>query len=103
MPLDIVVVMDPIASVNTKKDSTFAMLLEGQRRSHRMHFAGPGALGVIDGRAAVRAAPIQVRDRSERWFELGKAHWRSFAEFDVALMRRDPPVDPDYIHDTQIL
>jgi glutathione synthase len=79
------------------------MLLEGQRRGHRMHFAGSGDLAVADGRAQVRAAPLQVRDDPYDWFTLSSAAWRPLAEFDVALMRRDPPVDPDYMHDTQIL
>ena len=55
--------MDPIGSIVPKKDSTFAMLLEGQRRGHRMHYAGPGSLAVVDGRATVRSAPVAVRDQ----------------------------------------
>jgi glutathione synthase len=101
--LDIVVVMDPIASINSKKDSTFAMLLEGQRRGHRMHYAGPGDLAVIGARGAVRAAPASERDDPRDWYTLGERAWRPLAEFDVALMRKDPPVDPEYVHDTQIL
>jgi glutathione synthase len=103
MPLDIVVVMDPIASIVPKKDTTFAMLLEGQRRGHRMHYAGPGDLAVLDGRATVRCAPVTVRDQPRDWFGLGVPEWRPLAGFDAALMRKDPPVDPEYVHDTQIL
>jgi glutathione synthase len=103
MPLDIVVVMDPIGSIVPKKDSTFAMLLEGQRRGHRLHYAGPGGLAVAGGRASVRSAPVAVRDQPADWASLGEASWAPLAQFDVALMRKDPPVDPEYIHDTQIL
>ena len=60
MSLDIVVVMDPIASINPKKDSTFAMLLEAQRRGHRLHYAGPGDLAFRAGRAAVHSALVTV-------------------------------------------
>ncbi len=103
MPLDIVVVMDPIASINSKKDSTFAMLLEGQRRGHRMHYAGPGDLGIVAGRATARAAPVTLRDDPYDWYTLGESAWAPLAQFDVALMRKDPPVDQEFIHDTQIL
>jgi glutathione synthase len=103
MPLDIVVVMDPIASIHPKKDTTLALLLEGQRRGHRMHYAGPGDLGVIGGRAAVRAAPVTVRDALHDFYDLGQAAWAPLAQFDAVLMRKDPPVDPEYVHDTQIL
>ena len=52
VPLDVVVVMDPIASIKIAKDSTFAMLLEAQRRGHRLHYAKPGGLSVSGMRAA---------------------------------------------------
>lgn len=103
MPLDIVVVMDPLASINPSKDSTFAMLLEAQRRGHRLHYAGPGDLAVRAGRAAVRHAEVAVRDEARDWFSLGTPAWTPLAQFGVALMRKDPPVDPEYVHDTQIL
>jgi len=103
MPLDIAVVMDPIGSISTKKDSTFAMLLEGQARGHRMHYALPGSLGVSDGLAIARLAPISVRDQAQDWFTLGTALLRPLADMRAVLMRRDPPVDSEYIHDTQVL
>lgn len=103
MALDIVVVMDPIASIDTKKDSTFAMLLEARRRGHRLWYAGPGDLGIVGMKASARMARLEVRDDPYDWYTLGPATWRGLAEIDVALMRKDPPVDPEYIHDTQIL
>jgi glutathione synthase len=103
MPLDLVVVMDPIASINPKKDSTFAMLLEAQRRGHRLHYAGPGDLAFRAGHAAVHSALVTVRDAPKDWYTLGDAKWAPLAQFDAALMRKDPPVDPEYVHDTQLL
>lgn len=103
MPLDIVVVMDPIAAIKPKKDSTFAMLLEGQRRGHRMHYAGPGDLAILGGRATVRATAVTLHDGPTGWYTLGESQWAPLAQFDAALMRKDPPVDPEYLHDTQIL
>ncbi len=103
MPLDIVVVMDPIESIAIAKDSTFAMLLEAQRRSHNLWYVLPGGLGVRDGNAVATMAPLTVRDDSDGWFELGPASHSQLGKGHVLLMRRDPPVDNDYIHDTQIL
>ena len=51
-PLDVLVVMDPIEAIKTSKDSSFAMLLEAQRRGHRLHYVRPGGLALADGRAA---------------------------------------------------
>ena len=103
MPLDVVVVMDPIGSIKVAKDSTFAMLLEAQRRGHRLHYVVPGGLSMDGGRARALAAPLSVRDDAGDWYELGTPSHRDFVAGDVVLMRTDPPVDADYIHDTQIL
>lgn len=103
MPLDVVVVMDAIGSITIAKDSTFAMLLEAQRRGHRLHYVVPGGLSMDGGRPQALVAPLRVRDDASGWHELGAASHRAFAPDDVVLMRTDPPVDADYLHDTQIL
>ncbi|NZA26746.1 glutathione synthase [Luteimonas sp. SJ-92] len=103
MPLDVVVVMDPIGSIKVAKDSTFAMLLAAQRRGHRLHYVPPGGLSVTAGVAKARVAALTVRDDPAGWFELGQASQRTLGSGDVVLMRRDPPVDAEYVYDTQIL
>jgi glutathione synthase len=103
MPLEIVVVMDPIASIRIAKDSTFAMLLEAQRRGHRLLYVPPGALSVRDGQAWALTAPLAVRDDPAGWFTLGAPEPRALGAGQVVLMRADPPVDANYLHDTQIL
>jgi len=103
MPLDVIVVMDPIESIKIAKDSTFAMLLEAQRRGHRLHYVRPGGLLVTGGLAQALAAPLTVREQAREWFTLGAFGARAFVAGDVVLMRKDPPVDADFIHDTQIL
>ncbi|MCR6497257.1 glutathione synthase [Thermomonas sp. S9] len=102
-PLDVVVVMDPIAAIKIAKDSTFAMLLEAQRRGHRLHYVRPGGLAVRDGRAVATAAPLQVRDAAGEHFRLDEWAELDFGPGQVVLMRSDPPVDADYLHDTQLL
>jgi glutathione synthase len=103
MPLHVAVVMDPIGSIRIAKDTTFAMLLEAGRRGHRLHYVLPGGLAVADGRAIARMAPLQVRDDPAGWFTLGEAADAPLAGMDVVLMRRDPPVDAEYLHDSLIL
>ncbi len=103
MPLDVIVVMDPIGSIKIAKDSTFAMLLEAQRRGHRLHYVVPGGLSMLGGRAQLRVAPLRVRDDPAGWHELGQPSQRTPGPGDLVLMRKDPPVDADYLHDTQVL
>ena len=103
MPLDVVVVMDPIASIKIAKDSTFAMLLEAQRRGHRLHYAKPGGLSVSGMRAVADCMTLRVTDDPKHWFDLGSSSQLELGAGQVVLMRTDPPVDANYIHDTQIL
>ena len=102
-PLDVVVVMDPIGSIRIAKDTTFAMLLEAQRRGHRLHYVRPGGLSIRDGRAVAAAAPLAVREDPAGWFELGRWTELEFGPGQVVLMRKDPPVDAEFIYDTQVL
>ena len=103
MPMNVVVVMDPIGTIKIAKDSTFAMLLEAQKRGHALLYVLPGGLGMVDGVAHARMAPLRVRDDPAGWYELGPVSHRALDAGDVVLMRKDPPVDADYIHDTQVL
>ena len=103
MPLNVVVVMDPIARIKIAKDTTFAMLLEAQRRGHTLHYVAPGGLTLRDGRAQARTAPLQVRDDPADWYTLGEYQTTVFGPGQVVLMRKDPPVDAEFIYDTQVL
>ncbi|MEO6366313.1 MAG: glutathione synthase [Luteimonas sp.] len=103
MPLDIVVVMDPIEAINIAKDSTFAMLLEAQRRGHRLHYVAPGGLFASGGTAMATASALSVRDVAGQWFDLGQPSQMQLGSGHVVLMRKDPPVDANYLHDTHLL
>jgi glutathione synthase len=103
MPLDVIVVMDPIASIKIAKDTTFAMLLEAQRRGHRLHYVRPGGLALREGVAVAQLAPLTVKDDKAGWFSLGEFAERAFGPGQVVLMRKDPPVDAEFVYDTQVL
>lgn len=100
---DVVVVMDPIASIKIAKDSTFAMLLEAQQRQYRLFYVTPGGLAMSGGAAVAEVAPLTVRDDPAGWFEIGPKSQRALGPADLVLMRKDPPVDADFLHDTHIL
>jgi len=97
------VVMDPISGIKSYKDSTFAMLLEAQRRGHELLYMEPGDLSMADGMALGHMRQLMVRDSREDWFSLGESSNRELAELDLLLMRKDPPFDMDYVYTTYIL
>ena len=103
MPLDVVVVMDPIGSIKIAKDTTFAMLLEAQRRGHRLQYVIPGRLSLRDGVAQAQVAALTVKDDKAGWFTLGDTRTLTFGPGQVVLMRKDPPVDDQYLYDTHVL
>ena len=99
----LVVVMDPIAAIRPAKDSTLAILVAAQARGWQLFYAEQKDLWLRDGVAWGRLAPLQVFDDLERWFVLGAAQSAKLGEFDVILMRKDPPFDTEYIYTTYIL
>ncbi len=101
--LDVIVVMDPIAQIKIAKDTTFAMLLEAQRRRHRLHYVRPGGLALEGGTAVADTAPLQVRDDPAGWFTLGSYTRTAFGAGQIVLMRKDPPFDGEFLYDTQVL
>lgn len=103
MTLALGVVMDPIAGIKIHKDSTFAMLLEGQRRGWPLWYMEQVGLGLRDGRCIARMHPLEVRDDPAGWFSLGEAKIQPLDALDVVLMRKDPPFDMEYVYTTYLL
>ena len=99
----LVVVMDPIESINPVKDSTLAILLAAQARGWELHYAELGDLWLRDGVAWGRLAPLEVRDDTHSWFVRGARVPARLGDYDVILMRKDPPFDMEYIYSTYIL
>lgn len=97
------VVMDPIGEIKTYKDSTFAMLLEAQRRGHMLYYMEPRDIFAEDGRVFARMQQLEVRDNTTDWFSLASVGSKPLDELDIVLMRRDPPFDMDYIYTTYML
>jgi glutathione synthase len=103
MSLTVAVLMDPIESIHIEKDSTFAMLLEAQRRGHKLLYLTQAGLAVRDATPWAHAAPLKVRDDPAGWFTLGDASWIDLRKADVILARKDPPVDEQFVYDTMVL
>ncbi len=97
------VVMDPISGIKSHKDSTFAMLLEAQRRGHELLYMETSDLSIKDGVAMGHMRNLKVRDNSNDWFDLGDSVYRELAVLDILLMRKDPPFNMDYVYTTYIL
>ena len=96
-------VMDAIESVDIAADTTFALMLEAQRRGHELLYLQLRDLGVRGGQAVARAAPISLRREPGRHFSLGEPRQLALDEADFVFQRKDPPVNAEYAAATQIL
>jgi len=103
MRLNVAVQMDPIERINIRGDSTFALLLEAQRRAHALSYYTPDRLALRDGRVSADVRPLAVRDAAGDHFTLGESLLTDLATFDVILLRQDPPFDLAYISTTHML
>src|SRR6201993_2111938 len=103
MRLNVAVQMDPIERINIRGDSTFALLLEAQRRAHPLSYYTPDRLALADGKVSAAVRPLTVRDTPGDHFTLGEPRVTDLSTFDVVLLRQDPPFDLAYISTTHML
>src|SRR6516225_9073323 len=103
MHLNVAVQMDPIERINIRGDSTFALLLEAQRRAYSLSYYTPDRLILADGKVSASVRPLVVRDVAGDHFTLGEARLADLSSFDVVLLRQDPPFDLAYISTTHML
>ena len=103
MTVRLAVVMDPIGSINFKKDTTLAMLLAAQKRGWELWYMEQGDLYLEQGKAMASMRPVEVRYDPADWYTLGDSVRRELASVDVVLMRKDPPFDNEFLYSTHIL
>ena len=101
--LSFAIQMDPVASINIASDSTFALGLEAQSRGHDLWYYTPDKLSFDEGEITARGQSLQLYDKHDTFFKTSAIETRSLDEFDVILMRQDPPFDMAYITATHIL
>ena len=97
------VVMDPIETINFKKDSTLAMMIEAQQKGHEIFYMTPDALFIDSGTAFAISSKVEVRNDAANWFSLEEASRVKLSDLDAILMRQDPPFNSDYIYNTYVL
>lgn len=97
------VIMDPIATINPKKDTTLALLLAAQERAWDLWYMEQSDLALDGSTPIARQRPLRVHDDLKHWFELDTPAERPLAELDCILMRKDPPFDSEYIYSTYLL
>ncbi|MAO68254.1 MULTISPECIES: glutathione synthase [Idiomarina] len=96
-------VMDPIAAVKTEKDTSFRLLLEAQARGYQCFYLEMGDLVIDNGQPMAFAREVRVQDQKSDFYSLSDSQYRPLEDFDVIMMRKDPPFDSEFLYATQIL
>lgn len=101
--IDIGIVMDPVATLAKKKDSTLAMILAARRRGWRVRYILQGDVHLADQRVQAIMRDIDVDLSADPFWTLGEPETRPLGDLDVVLMRKDPPFDMEYVYSTYLL
>jgi len=113
----VLVILDPLPSIRTYKDTTYAMMVEAAARGHQLHVCEQGQLSCAHGRIQAEAMPLHLTGAGATgdhagsaasadgasWYETGAPVREPVAAFDAVLMRKDPPFDMEYIYSTYLL
>ncbi|HEY2630351.1 MAG TPA: glutathione synthase [Usitatibacter sp.] len=96
-------VVDPLHLLKAYKDSSIAMMREAARRGHEVHALQARDMFARDGKVRAATAPLTLRDDNHDWYTAGAPSEKVLADFDVVLMRKDPPFDQEYYYATLLL
>lgn len=103
MTIKLGIVMDDISSININKDSTFAMMLAAQAKGWAVCYMEQADLYLDQGEAKARLREVKVQRDPEQWFSFLSESDAPLSELDAIIMRKDPPVDAEFITATHIL
>ena len=101
--VSIAIIMDPISSITFYKDTSLALLLAAKDQGWRLNYAEMTDLYSIQDQARGNFRTIDVFDNANQWYEFGESNDRALSDFDVILMRKDPPFDKEFLYTTYLL
>jgi glutathione synthase len=96
-------ILDPLDTIKTYKDSSYAMMEEAARRGHELFVMHQEHLLCRDGIVSGVGAPVRLTGEKKAWYELGKATELAPSAYDAIVMRKDPPFDMEYVYSTYLL
>ena len=96
-------VMDPLAEITPRKDSTLAMMIAAQERGWELFEIHVPDLALRDRQVSARMRAVEVRDRDDHWHDVTDVVELPLTELDALMMRKDPPFDMDYVYATYLL
>ena len=103
MPNALICVMDDLAAIKPIKDTTFALMLEAQRRGLPVWYANEADLVLSGSLCRARLRRVSLTDCEKDYFSIEETTHRALGAGDLVMMRCDPPVDDNYLYATMLL
>ncbi len=101
--LNFLIVMDDIATINYKKDTSLAMMWAISERNHGLAYCSIHDLWLDKGELCVDKQDLRVFKNPEKFYELDEKTTVKATDFDVILMRKDPPFDMNFLYALHLL
>lgn len=101
--MKIAFVLDPLDSIKTYKDSSYAMMREAVTRGHTLASLQQEDLVLRDGKVLGYARDLALTDNAKQWYQVGERTPVAMETYDAVMMRKDPPFDMEYIYSTYLL
>lgn len=101
--MKLAIILDPLESIKTYKDSTYAVMREAQARGHELFVMEQRELILSEGKVMGHARKLGLVADELNWYALAEPAWHELTDFDATLMRKDPPFDMEYIYSTYLL
>ena len=101
--MKLAVILDPLEEIKTYKDTTYAIMREAAERGHILYVLMQSDLLLRDGMVLGQARELSLTDDPHDWYHVRDRSVIALSDFDVVLMRKDPPFDMEYIYSTYLL
>ena len=98
----IAIILDHLDDLKPYKDTSLAIMREAKKRGHQLFVAMQGDVFLRHEKVRVLAQPFDFAE-GDVWYTLGDVFESAPSDFDVVLMRKDPPFDNEFLYSTYLL
>ena len=103
MTKKVLIIMDPLESINIKKDTTYQLIISAQEFGHKVYYLKPETLSINSMGPTGKIYEVEVSKKNSYPLKISNVKSYNLSDFDFILMRKDPPVDNNYIYMTHVL
>ena len=102
--MNILFIVDPLPSFKIKKDTSFALMREAQKRGYQVTACEVPHIQWHRGECVnAQVEDLHLTGDATNWYEVTASRQAWLKDFDAIIMRKDPPFDSEYFYATHLL